>query len=71
MEQFPLSSEGYHQRLDYLYDKYAHQGKVQQELWVKIANIKPQDSSTTSLRRAYDQLTLFLKYAEGYDALIS
>ncbi len=71
VEQFPLSPEGYHQRLDYLYDKYAHQGKVQQELWTKIASIKPQNSSPTALRKAYEQLTLFLKYAEGYDALVN
>ncbi len=71
VEQFPLSPERYYQRLDYLYEKYAHQGKVQQELWVKIASIKPQDSSSTSLRRAYEQLMLFRKYADGYDTLVN
>ncbi len=44
---------------------------MQQELWTKIASIKPQNSSPAALRKAYEQLTVFLKYAEGYDALVN
>ncbi len=70
-EKFPLTNEGYRQRLEYLHEKFGHEGQIQSKIWSSISAIKPKDNSTASLREAYEQLTLFLKFAEGYDTMIN
>ncbi len=71
LQKFPLSIEGYKQRLKYLQERYSHEGRIQQQIWKSISAIKPKDNTTAAMREAYEWLMLSLKYAEGHHVLIN